>query len=365
MHIAALAALAALAAALGLVCTYIAAQRTVAQPTGAHPDAEAALIGAVLAEPSVFRLVVAVEPDMFTWAPHRALWAELFDLAVDDNDPVNVAEAESHGLPSLMLPFNSSELVARLRSEGLLDGVSERALAAEPLTRKQLLAVGAKVLEGTEDRSVTGLAPVEAGTSAAAPLVRTYRAPSVRRRVVAVVWAAAAMALVAATGAGVFAVAAAAVLIAGSVVTALVDLDTLYVDHWATTAMAVSGGGFAVAAAGEQLAGNVLLAAVSTVSIVGGLELVAFVWGRVRNRVGLGGGDSLVLVPLLAVPVLCTGVAETALWGLLAALVLAVAGQCTLIALGRATRDSHFPLVPYLVCGWPLGWYLAVTFGAV
>lgn len=360
MHIALSAVLGAL---LGVLCVYAAARRSAAQPTGAHPAAEAALIGAVLADPATFRLVVAVEPDAFAWAPHQTLWSQLFDLAVDDTDPDNVAEAEAAGLPSLQLPFNGAELTERLERDGALDGVAPAALQARPLSRTELLAEGTKVLTGAADRRIAGAAPAQPGPSVDEPLVRTVVAPGGTRVMIAAAAAAAAMAAIAATGASAVVMGAAAVLVAGSVVAAFVDIDTLYVDFWSVAFMSLAGGALGVVAAGERLAENALIAGIATLAIVGTLEAVAFVWSKVRRRVGLGGGDSLLLAPLIAVPVLCTGVAETGLWGLLAALALTVAGQLLLIATGRATRDTQFPWVPYLVCGWPIGWYLAVTFG--
>lgn len=358
MHITVVAALGAL---LGVLAAWVASFRTRSQPTGAHPDAEAALIGAVLASPAQFRRLVILEPDGFAWPPHQRLWATLYDLAVDDNDEAHVREAEEAGLPSLTLPFSSEELVERLDREGVLADVDPLALKRTPLRAEDLMKVGAKVLSGADDRADTGARPPRPGDTHRQPLVRDLAYPGPRRLGLTALAGAASLGLVAAAGTQGWLLVAAGLLCLSGLVAALVDIDTMYVDTVAVLGMAAA---VAVAAlTTEDTWSRLLLAGGTVVLIVGGLEVTAFIWSRIRHRVGLGGGDSLVLAPMVAVPVISTGLVESGLWGLLAALVATVTGQGIRIATGRTTAATKFPWVPYLMCGWPVGWYLAVQFG--
>ena len=354
---------AAIGALLGAVAVHFAARRSAAQPVGVDVDAEAAVIAGVLAAPERYRLLVVLEDDDFALERHRSIWAHLGELAVDDEDEAHQIEAGKLGLPCRRLDLGADELRDRLESQGLLEGVDTVAPAGPVLSEKELLEAGRKVQTAAGDRSMTGLVPPIEGPPGGDPLVRVVRRPGVVRYVASAIGCAAGAALVAGAGASGWALAAGLVLLAGSAVCALVDLDTLYID---LPVLAVTGAGasaLVVASVAQDWWPRVRVGLVVVVAVVGVLELTALVWGKVRHSVGLGGGDGILLLPVLFVPVVATGRWEAGVWGLLAALVLTVAGQLVMISMGRARRDEPFAWGPYLVAGWPIGWYLAATVG--
>lgn len=346
---------------IGLAAAALSTYRSAAQPTGAKGVEERQLIGAVLNNPALYRYATIVTPDDFSWEPHQQLWAALSDTAVDDDEPAHVAEAAQHGVPSKTITLSATELQAVV-ADRVEDDLDDVVAVGANTSRDELLKIGGEVMSASAGRGITGWDVPEPGTRFDAALVRERKPVSVTRLVMSALFAAASLGLVAAAGTSGVALAAAGVLLAGSVLAALVDLDTLYVDTWSLIVLAAAiVVGLVAAYDSGDLTERLLFTALVLVVVIGSFELVAWIWSKVRGQMGLGGGDSIVLVPTLSVPILATGQVEAALWGLVAGLFISIVAQMALIISGRAKRDTPFALVPYLLAGWPLGWALAVS----
>jgi hypothetical protein len=355
---------AVIGALLGVAAVYVAARRSAVQPVGVDVAAEVALIAGVLEDPSLYRLVAVLEADDFAVEGHRAIWARLGELAVDDDDEAHQLEAQQLGVPCRRLELSGDELRMVLSDEGLGDAVVDT-VDAVARDRDALLAAGQSIQTCSGDRAMTGLVPPVRGEVPDRPLVRVVGRVGAARVALTALGCAIAGWLIASAGASSWALAAGMVLVAGSAVCALVDLDTLYIDVPVLVVTGVLASVLSVVSVLDDWWPSVRTGLIVVVVVVGALELTALVWGKVRHSVGLGGGDGMLLLPVLFVPVVATGRWQAGVWGLITALVLTIVGQITLIVLGRTSRDEPFAWGPYLVAGWPVGWYLAAAVGAL
>jgi prepilin signal peptidase PulO-like enzyme (type II secretory pathway) len=345
--------------------------RSAQQPVVVDTDAEAAVLGAVLAQPRCLRRLALLTPDHFACGPHRRLWAALVDRAVEVTDAGLVAEAAAAGAPAITLTVDSEALVADLRAAFAADAeVVELLDAPRGLSMEEALTAGGKVLAAWEDRAElngsSSIVPAPDGTRDQ-PLIRVEPAFGLRWRVATGALFAAALGAVGVAASGgqvpVAAVVAAAVLAAGLVVLSLIDLATMYIDYPVVVAT-LAAAAIPSAFAGGGVEGALVAAGVS-VAVIVGMQVVAVVHAMVRrmDRAGLGQGD-LVLLPLtVGLPLWFTGDYRVPVYGLLGGMVAAIAFQGARLATGRATRDTPFPFGPWLAVGWPFAWAAVTRLG--
>lgn len=351
----------------------VAARQSLIQPIGVALEAEAELLGLVITDPSRYFQVCLLEPDHFAWSPHRRIFTRIAEAAVPSEDPAELAEAAAAGVTARTIPLDATELRAflaagldsstiglvaelaegNLRSGGLVSACNDEAV---------VLAIGAEVLACGDDRAgFQGALLLEdaAPQTRARPLVRVARPVSWRRDVSVALLAAASGALAASLVGDLLAQAALCVLVLGCLVLSLVDIDTMFIDF---PTLAVTGlVAWAFAVPYGYIEGGLVRVGVSlgvTIAIVGTLELLALVHGRIRNTVSLGGGDSVLLLVTLSVPLLVSGDSLVAVWGILGATMLALVVRIALIVTGRSTMQEPFAFGPYLAAGWLLGWVL-------
>jgi hypothetical protein len=352
--------LAAIVAAVAAIpVTRLAARLSVVQPVAVAVDAEADLISGVLADPSLYRSCVVVRSSDFTWAPHRAVWAQIEARSVACHDAAEIAEAEKAGVDARTINLSADELVGELRADRGVDTATLDELLERDRGRGALDA-GGEVIAAAADRNTYVGASAIVDTDPQTreqPLRRLYTPPTVKRSAFAALVAAAGVgAATWAAGSTVAAAATVVVWFCALIAIAIVDHDTLYIDmrlFWAATAAAV-----ALSMAVDGAVDRIGTAAAWGFGSAGAMWLVGAIYHRIRGVSGLGSGDLFLVVPLLAVPILLGAAPLAALWGLLAGMSIAVAVVGVAVATGARARDAAFAFGPYLATGWPFGWAL-------
>jgi hypothetical protein len=150
-------------------------------------------------------------------------------------------------------------------------------------------------------------------------------------------------------------------MLAAAIIVALVDVDTLYIDYVALAGMYAAVGIIGVDAVLDGRPSWLVTGLAVAAIYAAGLELVAYGWSKLRGRSGLGGGDTLVLIPSIAFPVAATGLIEAGVWGFVAMVVASLVGQGIAVVGGTSDRHTEFPWGPYLATGWLFGWVLIVA----
>jgi prepilin signal peptidase PulO-like enzyme (type II secretory pathway) len=337
-----------------------AARRSAAQPVDVHPDLERALVAAVLARPSLFPQVAALDPDAFATPELRRAW-ELFHAVCPGMAPGNDVTASTAAAwfaqRGELMPADLTRQVLEL-DPSLASTAA--ALVREPARDDAAVqAAGERVRDAAASRSLAGAVPLVLGDGIGSPLVSRTVPAATRRRFLAaaamlLAGLAAAMVGPAAAGGPAAAVALAAaaltVLAVGSAVWALVDHDTLYIDmrtFWPLTAAAWALAGCAAAARGDLTV--LVLAVACTVAVGAVFTAGSALFAAARGQFGMGGGDVMLVAATVGVPVAVTGHWTVAYASVMAALVLAVAW-----AVARRGRPAGaFAFGPFLCLGWP------------
>jgi leader peptidase (prepilin peptidase)/N-methyltransferase len=229
----------------------------------------------------------------------------------------------------------------------------------------ELLEAGAHILADFEDRTLlNGVSEiVESDTDPATPLVRRYRRPGLLRvassgALFATMLAAGArlVELSTATTAGaLLGYLTVAVLAAGSLIWALVDWDTFYLDtpsFWPFTIVAWLGAIGTAALESEisrPLAGLAICAGGAVVFVGANLAYLLL-----RGVNGMGFGDTLILFATAGVPAALTGSWQLGYMAIIGSMLLGIVGWLLLRLAGRVTRESRFAFGPYLAIGWAL-----------
>lgn len=389
---------AAAGAAAGPLLTWFAARRTARQPAESAVEDEQQLLAALLHQPSrrVTRLQAELDvdddtfADLFVWPAHHHIAAALIDVVADVRehlelpppDPTLTEQqiAEVAG-PDTQPDWQAAD--AKVRRQ-LADQVRRRAQDGTfalqldaPATFKQIVSDGragvaepqfeqaAVVVYATyNDRELfNGPSQIVLADDPTAeqPLARRYTSPSARRHV-AVAGVTAVMGGIAGWLVGTAApllLAAVGVLIAASVVVALVDHDTLYMDYWTLLPLTAASWGLVAADAQFRLGGdfsNLIAGGLIVVVVAVALEAVGLLYRLVRGQFGMGFGDTVMLVATCGVPAAISGSWQVGLWALNAGMILALLVAAAKAVVGRFDRNQPFPFAPYLAVGWPVGW---------
>lgn len=353
-------------------------QRTLAQPLVAHPSAERRIIAGVVHTPGVYAYIHQLAPEHFTDKAAREIWQHIAARHSDITMPTGGKRTIESELSEAAetVPDDLGQHLSRISlSEGaaqLLEDISEDLADAQ---RHNTLDSRATLVEQAELVYNTGLDRVEYAGNARIEITDDPNAP-LRRLIGPTTWLRRLTVMLMLSVGGLIAVryamntddtlegwlvgAALTVLTVGSVIWALIDHDTMYVDlptFWAFTSAAWAltvGASLFVGEPGRALTGLVV-----TLMVVTFIELTNQVFKRVRGQDGMGGGDYLFVLATIGVPVGLTGDWVLGQWILLTSLLSGIVGW-VIIRLRRAgfTKASPYAFGPYLACGWLLTMFL-------
>lgn len=377
------AVLAALSLIAGALLVSYAARRTVAQPLAIAVEDEVRLLIGILSDLRRLPYMASLAPSDFASGANYRIWAallkvsdaELATLSADPDDAECAAvgaelvdradqvhadlQRELAGAPTARVDLERLAWLSQrsvdedLSDEDVVDAGQAVLLTGTDRTR---LAGGGLVLPSHTPDSVDPALP---------PLRRFLSRPTRLRRVLTAAASAASGALLygfiasaGLTGVSLWlGVAALAVLLAGSVVIALVDLDTMYVDlrvflvstllAWALTVAAVGSAGM-----WGRLIYGVVVVAFTAVMFEGANR-----WFRWRRGVDAQGfGDTLIIIATAGIPPALTGDYRLGFFSVMAGLVACIVGWSVGAVRGKLTRTTPIAFGPYLAAGWVLGW---------
>jgi hypothetical protein len=337
----------------------IAAWRTLRQPLLCYPEHEKSILASVCANPSYAALVLDLEPEHFVDSARALLWSEIKHYCLTlvthtDNSTHELVLANKNTLskvePKLLLAALSTESALVLRSEW--ESVDED----EFLERSKLVYAS-----GSDRDYYGGKCTIEKTGDPSMPLAREVTGKSLMHVVLTfIMLAAGAVASISTSyhlysGRSAFLVACGLlILLIGSVVWSIVDLNTLYVD---VPSLIVLGGlswGFTIW--GSLLADKTLNIYVGIgASLFVGLFifLVSLAHMRIRGKLGMGGGDYMLMLVTIGVPVAVTGIAMMANWILLASLCMGILGWVfKYMRSDDFNKNTPYAFGPYLACGW-------------
>jgi hypothetical protein len=351
--------------------------RALAQPTPAHPDAEERVVAHVLRCPAHYVYIHQLRAEHFTDTRLGALWSVIASANAD----VTIPDVDGDSKRALRLleaceASVATDLVERLERAALDEPTRKRFAAlverhvhtgvgASGTTSRDAMVEQASLVynAGVDRLDYVGNSRVELTGDPQQPLRRTLAPSGMLRRVIVAVMLAVGGALSLAVGsgrnadtAGWFVTAALLVLTIGSVIWALVDQDTMYIDL--PTFYTLTGAAWLLVIVagivGDGLTGA-LRGLLTSLGVVVFIEVVNQIFRRVRGQHGMGGGDYLLIVATIGVPVAVTGDLLLGQWILILSLLAGVIGWgITRLTKPGFTKASPYAFGPYLASGWLL-----------
>jgi prepilin signal peptidase PulO-like enzyme (type II secretory pathway) len=346
------------------------ARRSAAQPLLLAIAEEKRVLAEVIARPQAYPVVAELRCEDFSVLAHRRIWEEIAEVGNAALDgAAATTDEELAEVEKLLDGVSFDSALSGLDDEaGSEVGELRKVEGAGTLSTKELLDLGGKVLAAYDDRTRTaGAVPPVPGQDDQAPFVREVKQPGRNRFAWTVVltalgWGAMPYLIskMALHSVGGSLLAGAAVLVLGvtTIEIALVDYDTFYVDY---PVLAVGGGLAWLLTVGSALMTHrpsALLAVLIAVVAFAFFEAMNLIYKRVRQRHGMGFGDSVLLLVAIGVPAALTGSPRLGWYSLIVALLAAIAGRVGQLAAKRAEGGSPFALGPYLAMGWLLTWIL-------
>lgn len=338
------------------------AWRSGKQPLLCYPDSEILLLRTLVQRPSEAVLVLNLETDHFVDADRGSLWLELKNYCLS-----YVVHSDETTQEQTLL---NKEVVAKNATGSLLDRLTptaRRTVAAihnqtEILSEEEVVASAQKIyLSGVDRTYYAGNSKVIRTGQASAPLVRETSKPTMLQTLL--YFCALLIGTVVCLSVGfmennsMVAVAYSAgmlLLLSGSIVWTIVDLDTLYIDM--PTLVAFGAGAWSCTVVGATIAGtlsNVLLGFVATLIVGGFIFVVGILHTKLRGKPGMGGGDYMLMLVTIGVPVAVTGVWAMANWILLVSLLLGIVGWLVrYLKVDGFDKNTPYAFGPYLACGW-------------
>jgi prepilin signal peptidase PulO-like enzyme (type II secretory pathway) len=357
--------LAVAGAAVGVPLARLSARRSVHQPVSLEPQAEIDVLAAVAVDITMYLRVIELRATDFADAGRARVWARIADhLACIPNPEGIDSETAADAWIARQLTdhaelFSTNPVHVFAEEEGVVLGS-----APEGELKDRIVSDAEAVVAAAEDRNVfNGRSLIVPGPEDGPSLIRTYVAPTRGRVVGAVVihtlaWAAAPLMterFAQGTLAILFGIAALLVLSTASLLWALVDLDTMYLDTPTFWPGAILAWGLAIGAAVADYDPGRLLPGI--IIAVGGaivFELANLGYRIVRGTDGMGGGDTLILLATAGVPAALFGSWTVGYYAALGSMILGVIGWVSLFIAGKVQRHSPFAFGPYLALGWLL-----------
>jgi prepilin signal peptidase PulO-like enzyme (type II secretory pathway) len=358
--------LAFIGAALGFPLAWLAARRSTHQPISYDLDAESRIFRSIAADPTLYLRVLELQVDDFADPNHKKQWASLqqrFALITAPEKVLSELEAETW-ITSQLLTHSD------LFSDALeLPQSYEKAPERDSLA-KSVVADAQLVLAASNDRNLyNGHSPIIQGGEGNPILIRQLIAPSTFRITLTIIinagsWSITpilAQAAANSTLSQFFVIISLCLLASSSLLWALVDIDTMYLDTPTFWPGAIIAWGLAVCAAVADYDLSRLLPGV-LIALGGAMvfELANLGYRIVRGSDGMGGGDTLILLATAGVPAALFGSWSLGYYAALGSLILGVIGWIILFILGKVTRATPYPFGPYLALGWILATLLWV-----
>lgn len=352
------AAVAGVAAAAPL-CRY-ARRRALAQPLPADPDAEAAVLAAVLADRARLVRCSQMRRDDFTVPEHQVLW-DAVTSGTHGARPFAALVADAATGPWATLPRRAYP------GQTAADVVTD--LSQRVVTERTLTKAAVTVMRAAADRETyaSGLPVIYSDDPAATgPLERPDLPFSVLRRWTFRVAMAIFVAAGVTAGTAVDAVAAAVVVMVVAtvgLVVAAVDADTLFLDKRTTVIGTVV---VAVTVVADAIARDrpaaILVGAVTTVAVVAVFEVMNAIVRAVRGVWGSGSGDTAAAVLFTFAPVTVTGSVTLGACTFLAGFAFASVAGTVLRLRGR---DGSGPLLPHFAAAFPAAVFVTASTGTL
>lgn len=337
----------------------VAAWRTLRQPLICYPEHEKSILASVGANPSYAALILDLKPEHFVDSARALLWDEIkhycltlvthtddstHELVLDNKNTLSKVE------PELLLAALSAEAALVLRDEW--ESVDEDKF----LERSKLVYAS-----GVDRDYYGGKCIIEKTNKPSIPLVRLVVGTSLMHAILTFTMLAAGAVASISTSHYMYSGRSALLLscgmltlLMGSVIWSIVDLNTLYVD---VPSLLLFGGlawGFTIW--GSLLADaavNIYIGIGASLFVGVFIFLVSLAHMRIRGKPGMGGGDYMLMLATIGVPVAVTGIALMANWILLVSLCMGILGWVF-----KYTRSDNFnkntpyAFGPYLACGW-------------
>lgn len=377
-----------LGAASGPFLARFAAQRTLAQPLALALEDEIVLLRGVLQDVRRLPYLTSLTGRDFAAGANGRIWEALIGCSPECAGVAEDASEQECEERGQTLVARRDDYLLQVQAQLLAGpapvGDTERlAELLEPATVElddaAVVEAGHCVLASGMDRNrLSGVGLVlptstpDSSDPAHPPLHRVHvpasRARQVGAAIVASVTAAAAPGFAVAAGfhglAAGLAVASVLALTALSIVIALVDLDTFYVDLHTFVGGGALAWLLAVAAAGVEgswgrLTAGVLIVAGTALVFEAGNKL----YKLVRGQDGQGFGDTLIVLATAGVPPALAGSWELGYYSVMVGMVVGVLGWVVGFARGKLTRTTPFAFGPYLAAGWVLAWLGVVATG--
>lgn len=362
------------------------AKRTVAQPVMIELEAEKGVLQGVLRDPQAFVFISEIKPVHFVNKDNAALWGAIKQVYKDVEVPLPTESEEVFveaykAAPTTLieeLEKNHSEVYSH--AETLLADEAESPEGSSIVVDKKkkglftnsqlaLLEAADKVHAAGLDREVfAGTATLSPGGEGETLLVRRYQAPSRARTIFSSLLLGAIGALSPVLAASVmpqgelsWLLASAALFVLGvySLIWALVDFDTMYIDFrsffigagvaWGLTILSA----WAAGDMGRLLDGVWIILGTTFV-----FEAGNFLYSKLRGQSGMGFGDTIFVVATAGIPAAISGSWVLGYYTVLLAMVCGIIGWVIFRLRGKITLNTPFAFGPYLA----LGWIVAFTF---
>lgn len=377
-------ALAFVGLVLGFFLVPFAARRTLAQPLEMALEDEVTLLLGVLSDVSRLPYLTTIRPADFASGANARLWAAMLAVAQpelaslpDDPDDAQCQEVGERIARSAAAFHDQLQSVLSTGLSRVADGdrlayLASLSAARQPSNEEVLEAAAAVLTTGTARNTLSGsglLVPSDVPDSldpVRPPLRRVLATATRLRQVVGATLLAAVLsvsygfaATAGLTGVGLWlAVGGLTALAGGSLVIALVDLDTMYIDLRSFAVTVVLSWVLVAAALGVSgrwaglFSGVVIVAATAVV-----FEVANRLYRWRRGVDGQGFGDTLILVLTVGVPPAIVGDWRLGFFSVMCAMTLALLGWVVGAVRGKLRANSPMAFGPYLAAGWVVGWF--------
>jgi prepilin signal peptidase PulO-like enzyme (type II secretory pathway) len=360
---------------LGVATSFVAARRSVKQPVSFNKDCECEFTALILNDPSVFLKIMELKSSDFAFKTYQdtftkiqtTMYALNYDYSkVDpsniDNEIIKFREIIEKD-ESFKKEFN--ELAEKVLQDNPEVYEKYKLVQTLPQLEENILDKGLTILDLAYDRTLYNGASkiVESTKNSEIPLERAYCKPSLTRNIISGLYGGLTLVLsfVLAQNspygesASFFVFLGFGLLAYFTLLWALVDIDTMYLDMYSF------GFGF-IAIASTALAAGIATGSLSlllpgVVIAVGGaiiFEIANILYKLLRGRDGIGAGDTLILLASAGAPAALLSSWVIGYYSILFAFILGLIGWVTLFTLGKVSRSTPFAFGPYLAFGWIL-----------
>jgi len=347
----------------GLPIARLSARRSVQQPLSLEPQAEINIFSILAHDITLYLRIIELKATDFADKSHARLWDRITNYFSEISNPVDIesdSSAESW-IARQILDYADLFSSNPISDFALQENVQLVSLPNGEL--KDLIVFDAQaVVAAAEDRNVfNGRSLIADGPEGGPSLVRVYSSPTKTRSIATILihafaWGVApllAHRFAEGVLATIFGISALLLLSSSSLLWALVDLDTMYLDTPMFWPGAILSWGLAVGAAiadydlGRLIPGIIIALGGAIV-----FELANLGYRIVRGTDGMGGGDTLILLATAGVPAALFGSWTVGYYAALGSLILGVIGWISLFIAGKVQRHSPFAFGPYLALGW-------------